>query len=117
MGMKTAPAEALPTVIAYSNSNFLRMVETSGKLGSDGLGNLKHSSTILAFHLNNIGCDNVCVRSTAKRTIDRFSFAFHGSSCFNNVSAKSDFSELKTHAYTDPCSNRRIKIESSSTSF
>jgi len=74
--MKTAPAEALPTVIAYSDSNFLRMVETSGKFGSDGCGNLKHSSTILAFHLDNVGCDNVSVRSTAKRTLDRFSFAF-----------------------------------------
>jgi hypothetical protein len=72
--VKTAGAEAPSTVVAHSNSNFLRMVDTPENLGSDGRGNVKHSTTILAFHLNNIGWNNVSVRSTAKRTFNMFSF-------------------------------------------
>jgi hypothetical protein len=73
--VETAGAEASSTVVAHSNSNLLRMVGTPGNLGSDSRLNVKHSTTILAFHLNNIGGNNVSVRSTAKRAFNRFSFA------------------------------------------
>jgi len=101
--VKTAPAEALPTVVAHPNSNLFRMANTPRNLGPHGWRNLKHSPTILAFHLNNIGRNNVSVRSTAKRTLDRFSFAQVSSTHFSIVLLELDFSEPKTYAYAIAC--------------